>query len=240
MLTFKQYFSSEDKHMNFRETVVRTLRGESLTEGFQSAKEETKNEYEELNEGVMNRFVHSQMAKLIPKDMLTGAHQKLAKSIVDKHLGSGHPEAKSLIKKHNDLAHNAGYNKLSDDDARHTIAKHLDDLGKEVTSIRKKNPVKESFGLNESYPKHSLHNLSHGFLKKAYHKDNDLYDHIGHAIEGGAMARKVSATKNDSEILRHHYNKHNIEPTYGSEHAFTLTHIGNKVHKIHGPKYDNE
>ena len=223
--------------MHFRETIIRTLKGEDLTESFH----QTKDQYEELNEGVVNRFVHSQMARLIPKDTLTHAHQQIAKSMIDKHLGSSHPESKSLLKKHNDLAHNAGYHKLSDDDARHTIAKHLDDLGKEVLSIRKKSTVKESFDLNESYPKHSLHNLSHGFLKKAYHPDNNLYDHISHAIDGGAMAKKVSATKGDSEILRHHYDKHNTKgDDFGTGHTQAITHVGNKVHKVHGSKYDNE
>ena len=126
--------------MNFRETVIRTLRGESLTEEFQSAKAETRNQNEQLDEGAINRFVHSQMAKLVPKHHYWGAHRDMARGIIDKHMGPSHPQRNKLVQKYEKLANDANYDKSDDKTARHTLAKHLDDCHNEAKAIAKKHP----------------------------------------------------------------------------------------------------
>ena len=76
----------------------------------------------------------------------------------------------------------------------------------------------EDLGLNDDM----------GFIKK-----NNLYGHIEDAIGEPSSGRHVKATKNDSEILRHHYDKDTK-----NEHTMAITKLGNKVHKIHGSKFE--
>lgn len=132
---------AEDKALVKKMVKGKCLNKESIEdedeEEYDDDEYEEEDEEEDLDEGVIGRFIHAQVARAVPKDIMHRALPETTKSLTDKHLGSGHPKSKEIVQKYKDIASKAGYHKMSDDDARHTFAKHVDDMTHEINDIKK-------------------------------------------------------------------------------------------------------
>jgi hypothetical protein len=87
----------------------------------------------ELKEG-LGHWVVKQMARLANKNDLEHHHVNVAQKEVDRKLGTGHPQATSILNKHKKMARDAQYHKKSDDEARQHFADNMQTLHNDIKS----------------------------------------------------------------------------------------------------------